>query len=158
MYEYNYLMHYGIPRKSGRYPWGSGERPYQGDSISTKKKHGLLSFRKNKQNKAEKAIQNLTKEQYEKEKEKALTRGTATEVLLFKNDLTTKQMQDAVNRINIERQLSNISRQERDDAWNSVNRAMKKVGDVKNWSSIVIELYNMIEKQMSKADKNSNKS
>lgn len=23
------LMHYGIPRRSGRYPWGSGEDPYQ---------------------------------------------------------------------------------------------------------------------------------
>lgn len=34
MYSYNpyyanYLMHYGTPQHSGRYPWGSGERPYQ---------------------------------------------------------------------------------------------------------------------------------
>ena len=30
------LMHYGTPRHSGRYPWGSGEDPYQhsGDFIS----------------------------------------------------------------------------------------------------------------------------
>lgn len=25
----NDIYHYGIKRKSGRYPWGSGERPYQ---------------------------------------------------------------------------------------------------------------------------------
>ena len=25
------LFHYGTPRHSGRYPWGSGENPYQGD-------------------------------------------------------------------------------------------------------------------------------
>lgn len=25
----NYLAHYGIPRRSGRYPWGSGKRPRQ---------------------------------------------------------------------------------------------------------------------------------
>lgn len=25
----NSLMHYGMPRRSGRYPWGSGENPYQ---------------------------------------------------------------------------------------------------------------------------------
>ena len=25
----SYLMHYGTPRHSGRYPWGSGENPYQ---------------------------------------------------------------------------------------------------------------------------------
>lgn len=23
------LIHYGMPRRSGRYPWGSGENPYQ---------------------------------------------------------------------------------------------------------------------------------
>ena len=25
----NFLMHYGVKRRSGRYPWGSGENPYQ---------------------------------------------------------------------------------------------------------------------------------
>ena len=32
----NYLMHYGMPRRSGRYPWGSGKDPYQhsGDFLS----------------------------------------------------------------------------------------------------------------------------
>ena len=30
------LMHYGMPRRSGRYPWGSGDDPYQhsGDFLS----------------------------------------------------------------------------------------------------------------------------
>lgn len=27
--DYDYLKHYGMPRRSGRYPWGSGENPYQ---------------------------------------------------------------------------------------------------------------------------------
>lgn len=27
--RYDVLMHYGTPRHSGRYPWGSGENPYQ---------------------------------------------------------------------------------------------------------------------------------
>ena len=27
--EINFLMHYGMPRRSGRYPWGSGDNPYQ---------------------------------------------------------------------------------------------------------------------------------
>lgn len=26
---YDYICHYGMPRRSGRYPWGSGEDPYQ---------------------------------------------------------------------------------------------------------------------------------
>lgn len=28
----NFIMHYGIPRRSGRYPWGSGENAYQRNS------------------------------------------------------------------------------------------------------------------------------
>lgn len=40
------LMHYGMPRRSGRYPWGSGENPYQhsGDflaRVNELKKKGL---------------------------------------------------------------------------------------------------------------------
>lgn len=40
------LMHYGMPRRSGRYPWGSGDNPYQhsGDFLSRVdelKKQGL---------------------------------------------------------------------------------------------------------------------
>ena len=27
------LLHYGTPRHSGRYPWGSGENPYQHDGV-----------------------------------------------------------------------------------------------------------------------------
>lgn len=34
--EMLYLAHYGMPRRSGRYPWGSGDNPYQhtGDFLS----------------------------------------------------------------------------------------------------------------------------
>ena len=32
----NDLEHYGTPRHSGRYPWGSGENPYQGDEMFQK--------------------------------------------------------------------------------------------------------------------------
>lgn len=34
------LIHYGIPRRSGRYPWGSGKNPYQGDDIKKSKSSG----------------------------------------------------------------------------------------------------------------------
>ena len=42
----NELMHYGMPRRSGRYPWGSGKDPYQRTEdfltrIETLKKQGL---------------------------------------------------------------------------------------------------------------------
>lgn len=42
----SYLMHYGTPRHSGRYPWGSGDNPYQHESdfyigVKNLKKQGL---------------------------------------------------------------------------------------------------------------------
>lgn len=36
-----YLMHYGMPRRSGRYPWGSGEDPYQHSSDFLARVHQL---------------------------------------------------------------------------------------------------------------------
>ena len=27
--DHDYLIHYGIPKRSGRFPWGSGKRPFQ---------------------------------------------------------------------------------------------------------------------------------
>lgn len=32
MFDRDELLHYGVKRKSGRYPWGSGDDPYQGES------------------------------------------------------------------------------------------------------------------------------
>ena len=29
MTDEEYIEHYGMPRRSGRYPWGSGDNPYQ---------------------------------------------------------------------------------------------------------------------------------
>ena len=29
MSDEEFLEHYGMPRRSGRYPWGSGDDPYQ---------------------------------------------------------------------------------------------------------------------------------
>lgn len=41
MEDENDLIHYGMPRRSGRYPWGSGENPYQrtGDFMSRYQKY-----------------------------------------------------------------------------------------------------------------------
>lgn len=35
------LLHYGIPRRSGRYPWGSGENPYQHEEYFGKVSNNL---------------------------------------------------------------------------------------------------------------------
>ena len=34
------IAHTGVKRRSGRYPWGSGEHPYQGESDAFRRAHG----------------------------------------------------------------------------------------------------------------------
>ena len=65
----NYLEHYGIPRRSGRYPWGSGSRPFQGDSAAAKSsgktktsgKSGKTGFFKKGKTKTESSKEDLSK-------------------------------------------------------------------------------------------------
>lgn len=52
----NELYHIGIPRKSGRYPWGSGKRPYQ--SIGGEKR---LSARKRAESMSDEELDTFNK-------------------------------------------------------------------------------------------------
>ena len=73
----NYLEHYGIPRRSGRYPWGSGSRPFQGDSPAAKssgktktsgksEKTGLFKKGKTKTESSEEDISEISSEELQK--------------------------------------------------------------------------------------------
>ena len=73
----NYLEHYGIPRRSGRYPWGSGSRPFQGDSPAAKSsgktktsgksgKTGLFKKKKTKTRSSEEDLSEISSEELQK--------------------------------------------------------------------------------------------
>ena len=73
----NYLEHYGIPRRSGRYPWGSGSRPFQGDSSANKSvgktktsgktgKTGLFKKGKTKTESSEEDLSEISSEELQK--------------------------------------------------------------------------------------------
>lgn len=77
------LMHYGMPRRSGRYPWGSGENPYQhsGDFLSRideLKKQGLSDTEIAKS-------MGLTTTQFRTQKSLAKDERRATEVAAVKS-------------------------------------------------------------------------
>ena len=44
----NELKHFGIKKRSGRYPWGSGERPYQGEGPITGNKSPKRAIKQRK--------------------------------------------------------------------------------------------------------------
>ena len=79
----DHLEHYGLPRRSGRYKWGSGKDPYQSierkSSLKKEAKNGeryiksKLSFSKRAQKKAERKVAKA-REKEENEKAKALAK------------------------------------------------------------------------------------
>lgn len=73
----NYLEHTGMPRRSGRYPWGSGKRPFQRDSAAAKSggkskssgksgKTGLLKKGKTKTKSSEEDLSEISSEDLQK--------------------------------------------------------------------------------------------
>lgn len=141
------LLHFGIKRRSGRYPYGSGNRPFQGEG---NKRSSLLKRRKE-----EKLQKQQTRKinpadikktfQSEEEKKRLLkTASSATEILQYRDELTNAELQNALNRIKTTRDLRDISKKEVDAAWDAVDDAMKKVGKVKNWARTGIDSYGVI--------------
>lgn len=146
-----YLIHYGIPKRSGRYPYGSGKRPFQssGGGIPVKKKSNIFSLKSkssrkpNEENQKQKDPEE-EKRKYAAEKERAIKEGNASDVMKFKGDLTNQQMQDALNRIRLENQLSEISNKEIKKGMDKIDTIMKSVQTVTNWGKIGTDTWNLL--------------
>lgn len=88
----NELYHYGTPRHSGRYPWGSGDRPYQGDKPYSKLLKQNIKSGKDKANVS--PLEKATKTGV------SLTTGaqdTVRSLKKFSKLLTTKEQRDFSN-------------------------------------------------------------
>ena len=68
----DYIVHYGMPRRSGRYPWGSGEDPYQhegwSDFLVRVNKLKASGWTETPENIKKEFGENMTTTQYRKEK------------------------------------------------------------------------------------------
>ena len=91
----------------------------------------------------------------EKEKERVLREGTATEVLQFKNELTTQELNNAFQRIQAIKNLEGLSKRELVSNFDKIDKAMNKVAKVNNWTTTGInasknvkQILDMIDKAM----------
>lgn len=154
MNEYFYLSHGGPG--SGRYPLGSGERPYQKFEGSRKKSRGIFGYiRERKAKKIEEEQQKernmelqkrieeeQKKRQHDSDKERVLREGTATEVMKYRGELTNQELQNAFTRLNLEKQLSHLSQQETKSAIDKIDNVMKTVKTGTEWAKIGTDTYN----------------
>lgn len=146
-----YYFAHGGPG-SGRYPLGSGKRPYQKlEGSRQKRSGGILGYIKSrKAKKPEDTQKPMTEEerkrQYEAEKERVLKRGSASEVMRYQGELTNQELQNAVTRLNLETQLINLSKKEIQTKMDKVDSIMKTVKTGTEWAKIGTDTYNTFAK------------
>lgn len=156
MYE-DYLAHYGILGMK----WGIRRFQNRDGSLTPEGRKRLGISEKNPRHtpsnarkKAKTAASNLekarqakaAKKEFEENKQRALEKGNATEVLKYKGSLTNQELQAAFNRINLERQLSSIAASETKSTWDKVDSIVSKAGKLKTYADKGIEIYNLLAK------------
>ena len=97
------------------------------------------------------------KEKFEEDKAKAIKSGSATDVLKFKGKLTTQELQTAKTRIDLERQLSDLSAKERKTIVDKVSKVMNGVGTVRDAVEKGISAYNTFAKVYNSLNKGNKK-
>ena len=159
-----YYISHGGPG-SGRYPLGSGERPYQ-KYEGTGKKFSLASVKDYIKSKLKKKSQTQTKSTInqqtnqtrtnqtqntqqsnqltDEQKRKIIREGTADDVLKIKTQLTNNELQEAQIRLNLEKQLKQLSKEDREKAFKTVDDTINKMSTVVGWAQKGLQAYNTI--------------
>ena len=82
------------------------------------------------------------KRHHDADKERVLREGTATEVLKYQGELTNQELQNAVNRLNLESSLRGLSQREMKSAMDKVDGIMKTIKTGTEWAKIGTDTYN----------------
>lgn len=142
---HNELYHYGKPERSGRYRWGSGDRPYQrlggkgGGLFKRKKKDKSEQVapaeEKNSRTKAKEAAKQVTKEE-------ALKTMSPTSLHAVRRQLSDEELNRAVSRVKNEQQLEAQSENELRRHTSSSRSAVEAYRNRKEISDAELETLN----------------
>lgn len=146
MNEIYYLAHGGPG--SGRYPLGSGDRPYQKFEGSRRKKSsGISEYISVKRKEAKLAKEIKRRQEIEKhnaDKDRVLRSGTAKEVSRYKGELSRNELQDAYNRLNLEKKISEMGSTEILDNQKLINNILNNVTKTAGWVAEGAVSYNIL--------------
>lgn len=158
MNDFYYLSHGGPG--SGRYPLGSGDRPYQKFEGSRRKPSGISGYirsikEKRSEAKRQKAKEELAKKEkeveerkrrHDEDKSRVLKEGSAKEVMRYQGELTNQELQSVVTRLNLESQLRSLSNREVSSGMTKINNLMKSLKTGTEWAKTGTDTYNTFAK------------
>lgn len=142
-----FLIHGGPG--SGRYPLGSGNRPYQKFEKAKKKISSVRKYIKTKKNQKEEKKRRIAENEsqkrktfHEANKEKVLRKGSARDVLKYQGELTNEELQKAYTRLNLEANIRSLSAKEKDKNKLRVDKLMKNIKTGNEWVELGTRTYN----------------
>lgn len=165
LFSEEYLAHHGISgqkwgQKNGPpYPLGSSQLSAKerklADKADLREKKATERKEKKTQKKAAKIKAQREKqaaeaEQAAKEKEEAKQRilrsGDAKQIEAIRDELTTNEIYNAMNRVDAYQKLNALTKNQVQNGFNAVDRTMANVGKVANWLTTANNLYTQSEK------------
>lgn len=146
--ETDYLIHYGMPKRSGRFPWGSGKRPFQsgggpvGKAVRYVRKK--KSDKRRKENLAKARAKAAENRKLAADKDRVLKSGSASEVMRYKGKISNQELSDAVRRLELEAKLTEMSKKEIATNMQKIDHAMKTLKTANDWMATGIKTWNQI--------------
>lgn len=145
MNNFYYLAHGGPG--SGRYPLGSGDRPYQKFEGAKRKSSGISDYISSKRREKQRALEAKKRQEQDKlmaDKERVLRSGKASEVAKYKGQLSRQELQETYNRLNLERKISEMSSTEILDNQKLINNVVNNIGKTTEWIAAGAVSYNTL--------------
>ena len=109
-----------------------------------RKKKQLAALEKARTARAEAAKQKRLKEEYEAKKQDVLKRGKASEVMKYKGQMTNQELNEALNRIRMEKQLATEVAAETRSGFDKIESIMDKARTVSGWMTTGKNIYNSL--------------
>lgn len=127
----------------GRKRYGSNHA-----SRRTERKEEKIKAEKKKQQSAQLEAARKAKQEkaeFQKNREKILKEGTATEVLKYRNEYTTQELQAALNRIKVTDELGNYSKKEAETLVKQIDKVFSGVKKANDWTNTSVNAYKNVK-------------
>ena len=110
------------------------------------KKQRAKALEKARAARVEKQARAEEERKHQEELQKVVKSGTATDLMKYRGELSSQDIQEALQRINLEKQLSEYAKSDLSAAEKKIDNVMNKIGRAADWAEKGIKFYNVASK------------